>query len=260
MRGRVAVGVFLLVAFSAPADAGPLAFVGNLHLQIGRIGIDIPGAGNVTVDSTTSPTRFWLEAGAFPAVAVVAPVPSSIAPTNYPIVSLQITIDNARGSFSIDADRARGVMPLPGVAKVCLFGPCAAPLANVEVPLSVVGQPDARVDVTGPVNVTVAGAPWVTGTVIARPPPVPYAESGPTLVTRGHRHGPAGLRGSTFQHGGTIQLVTPVAIRTNLAIQVPAYASLTFVFAPEASTLTLLGGGIAALAAAGARASQRRSS
>ncbi|RIL06089.1 MAG: hypothetical protein DCC71_08035 [Proteobacteria bacterium] len=98
-----------------------------------------------------------------------------------------------------------GAMPILGVAKVCLFAACSAsPPANVSLPVDVVGAGGAAT-ASGPVNVTVAGAPWTTGTVQVG-----------TATRRGSAVGPAGAASSTALPGGRLNLVTPIFISTNI--------------------------------------------
>ncbi|RIL02024.1 MAG: hypothetical protein DCC71_16880 [Proteobacteria bacterium] len=131
-----------------------------------------------------------------------------------------------------------------GVAKVCLFGDCDAdPVANLSVPISVLGQGGSAA-VTGPVNLTVVGAPWTTATVAIG-----------SLTAKGFARGPQGQTSSTLQPSGTIRLVTPVFISTNIGTSavVPAFGFLTLHFVPEPGTLVLVGAGLAVLVRAGAR-------
>ena len=61
---------------------------------------------------------------------------------------------------------------------------------------------------------------------------------------------------NTGNPSGTIQLVTPIFISTNIAgasAVVPAFAILNLHFVPEPDTLMLLGSGIAGLVAFGRR-------
>jgi hypothetical protein len=236
---------------SGHATAAPLAFDGRLHIEVGVIGFDVLGSGVATVDSLVNPHHFSIPAGVFSAVGLVSPVPSSLADLNRPIISVQGTVRNGAGAFSKPGASFRGAMPLVGFGKVCLFTPCSSALANVSVPLNVVGV-GGSVFAQGPVNVTVAGAPWTADGEVAgvRVGPSGYAS---TYFVQGFHHGPASHAGSTFQHGGVIQLVTPMYVQTNLPIVTNAYATLTLHFTPEPGTLALLGLGVAALALRGAR-------
>ena len=108
-------------------------------------------------------------------------------PAAFPVAGLQITAANGAGDF---VKPGGGSMPILGVAKVCLFGPCSAAVANLEVPLDVVGV-GGTTYVTGPVNVTVVGAPWTTGTAVIG-----------TSTVMGYSHGPASQTSSTAHASG----------------------------------------------------------
>jgi hypothetical protein len=129
-------------------------------------------------------------------------------------------------------------MALLGSARVCLYGPCSDPVANLVVPLEVVGQGGTTV-VSGPVDLTVVGAPWTVGT----------ARVG-TATAMGFAYGPGSQASSTARASGAIQLVTPIRIMTNLGgfAVVPAFGVLTLHFVPEPTTLALLAAGLALLA------------
>ena len=95
------------------------------------------------------------------------------------------------------------------------------------------------------VNVTVAGAPWTSGTVAIG-----------ASTAHGFSHGPASHTSSTARASGVLQLVTPIFISTNLAgdfSAVPAFGVLNLHFVPEPATLVLVGAGLLVTAAIGRR-------
>ncbi|RIL02026.1 MAG: hypothetical protein DCC71_16890 [Proteobacteria bacterium] len=247
-RGRRAAGAIgrcvprLLIAAllvtvalaGAAAQAAPLAFTGSLSIQIGPYGLGIAGDGVAEVDGQGHLTSLALPAGAFRASGLVVSVTETAA---YPVAGLQFTGSNAAGTF---ANPGGGALALLGAAKVCLFGPCSAAVANLTVPLDVVGQ-GGTTSVAGAVDVTVQGAAWTVGT----------AQIG-TATAMGFAFGPDGQTSSTARASGRIQLVTPIRILTNLPgdlAVVPAFGILTLHFVPEPTTLLLLGAGLAAIAA-----------
>jgi hypothetical protein len=161
-----------------------------------------------------------------------------------PISGVKLTVANQAGAVARTIGGVlRGPIGLGGAMKVCLFGkaaPCSGAIANVVVPLTVVGNGGAAW-VTAAQNLTVLGAPWTTGTVAIG-----------TFTHMGFAHGPASAESSTGQASGTIQLVTPIYITAGFD-PVIVFASLTMHFVPEPTTLALLAAGIAGLGWAGAR-------
>jgi hypothetical protein len=158
---------------------------------------------------------------------------------------------NGLASFVEVGPNLVGIMAIQGVANICLFAGCAAPPANVDVPLTIagtkgVGLGGAPIAVTSLVNVTVTGFPWTSGTAAIG-----------TLTAMGSAHGPAsGGLSSAANASGTVTLVSPVVISTNIAASaiIPAFAFLNLHFSsvvPEPGTLLLLGSGVVGLAALG---------
>jgi len=167
-------------------------------------------------------------------------------PAAYPILGFQLTAANRAGTFAdTSMGVLRGTLPLLGVAKVCLFEACAGAIANLVVPLSAVGV-GASAAASGPVGVTVVGAPWTTGVASIMQFLSPH-----TTQRTGFAHGPGSGPSSTLQPGGSIQLVTPMLISTSIPGDgqfLPGFATLTLHFVPEPTTLALLGSAIALLA------------
>jgi len=226
-----------LLAFglAGQAQAIQLGFVGNLAIQVSALApVELPGAGNAIVNGSAGGghvNSLHLPASAFQINGFVLPVTD---PGAAPIKGLQVTAANNGGTFSnVPSGTLAGVMGIDGAVKVCLFGPCSAAVANLAVPLNVAGV-GGSANVTGAVNLTVIGAPWTTGTV-----------SIGTITAMGGG-APAS---STGMASGTISLVTPVFVSTNIAPSavVPTFAFINLHFVPEPGTLVLLGAGIAGL-------------
>jgi len=221
LLGVFAAGMLALGATGA-AQAEPLPFTGSLAVQIATLPpIAITGAGVADVDPGVS---FSVPGGTFATTGIIVPVTD---PAAFPILGVQVTAQNGAGNFNL-----AGPMPILGQAKVCLFSPCAAPPpANVSVPLSVVGA-GGTTTVLALVNLTVVGAPWTTGTA---------AVGADTVMGNVAGGGPV--------PGGSVQLVTPIFISTNIGASavLPAFGIMTLNFVPEPGTLVLLGSGIAGL-------------
>ena len=149
-------------------------------------------------------------------------------------------------------------MAFLGRAVVCIYGPCAPYVPNVVIPLTLnagatgVGV-GGTIAVPGLISFTLQGlAPWTQGTatVMNANPTAPTQ----TFALAGFGHGPASNSSTTNAPSGAIRLVTPIDIRTSLALsapQIPSFAVLDIHLVPEPGTLLLLASGVVALAALG---------
>lgn len=236
----------VLAVEAVPAQAVSLPVAIELRLEIAALEpATLSSVGAATVNGSGAGGH--LDSVALDAAqladSTLVPIPDEAAA---PITGVAIVVANRAGSVAETAGGGmRGAIGLQGAAKICLFGGigCVAPLANINVPLTVVGEGGFAV-ATGPVSLTVFGAPWTTGQVAIG-----------TITRRGGARGPLSATSSTAQSGGEIQLVTPVHISTNIGASavVPIFATLTLRFVPEPATLALLALGIGALATAGRR-------
>jgi hypothetical protein len=250
---RLAIGCGLGVLLgaglpAAPALAAAVPFSGELAIRVGTLApvtyaangtaIVNGSGGGIEVDSLA------LAASLFHASGTVFPVTD---PGAAPITGIRVTAVNGTAAFAggTGSGTLGGAMALLGSARVCLFGAgaCTGSLANLSVPLSVVGT-GGTATAAGAVNVTVIGAPWTTGTAAAG-----------SLSAMGFAQGPASAPGSTALASGVLRLVTPIFVSTNLGggSVVPAFGFLTLHFVPEPGTLALAGAGLAAVAAAARR-------
>jgi hypothetical protein len=205
----------------------------------------IPGSGEATVNRSGLGGRLTTLGLAGDEFAIKSHIPVT-DPNLFPIIGFQFTASNGAGAFSDDGDQGLGgVMPIQGSMKVCLFGSsgCSYAAANITVPISVVGQGGVA-HVTGPVNLTVVGAPWTTGT----------AAIGANTVMGGTSPPNTGA-----PLGNSVSLVTPVFISTNVPYfpVLPTFGRLSLHFIPEPGTLLLAGTAIASLVAIGIARSRR---
>ncbi len=250
VRRALRLAPMLALLFASSAGASVLPFTGTFLVEIGSIVTGFTASGSATVNGSGGGAQIVslsLAAGHFATTGLTTSVTD---PGQFPIRGLQVTLANGAGAFAeTGMGELNGVMPLLGTAKVCLFGACGAAVANLSVPLTVIGV-GGLVAATGPVAVTVVGAPWTSGTATAQ---IPFFT---TFTRMGFAHGPASLTGSTAAPGGSLSLVTPIYVSTNIAADnsiVVGFATLTMHFVPEPSTLALGAGGLLLLVAAGRR-------
>jgi hypothetical protein len=243
-----AAALLVGVSWAATARSASLPFTATLQIEFNGIPFaPITGAGTAVVNGSGGGlhvSSLDLASGLVSTVGLVAPITD---PAAYPIRGLQLTAANGAGAFAETAmGTLTGVMPLLGVAKVCLFEPCASAIGNLSVPLSVAGS-GGTAYVDAAVQITVVGAPWTTGTAVID---TIFVDE----TRMGSRMGPASAASSTGQASGAIHLVAPMMVRTNVnTTPFGAFAHLTLHFVPEPVTLTSLGLGIAALAIAARR-------
>lgn len=248
----------VLALFARATYAEPVPFEGGrLALQFGPLyGLEVPptatagATGTVEVQSTASGaiTRIEFPAGVFVADAISIPfVGSTELQFMPPVGGVQLTFANEAGVFTRAAtppsEVLRGVMPLAGVHKFCVFFVAcgATPTANVTVPLSVIGEGGTTM-VTALPQVTLSGGSWSTGTVTV---------DGADQET--------GMIAGTIQAGsnGTlVRLVTPVFLSTNTVGTYPSVRGLgvlTFLLIPEPDVAALLAASAATLVMLGWR-------
>lgn len=241
----------IAVAIAAPARAAVLPFTSTLEFSIGygTSPVTIVDSGVATLNGSGGGlhlTRIAFAAGEISGTAL-QPITD---PSAAPITGFLASLANAAGTIAETVGgQLKGAMGLPGAVKVCLFGTasaCVAPTANISVPMTPVGQGGSAY-VQGPVNLTVFGAPWTTGTAAIG------ATSVPGFTRMGFAHGPVSGTSTTAQVGGSIRLVTPVYVTTNIGASaiIPSFAVLTLHFVPEPATALLLGGGVALLCRSG---------
>jgi hypothetical protein len=230
----------LLALWAAPAGAATLPFQGRFDAVFGFFPffVSVEGTGVATVNGSGlgGPlTHLEIPAGVFHATGL-----------NFPgvgvIEQIRVTAANGAGNFDLTPMGGGGVMPLPGFVRLCLVMTCDAAPAPLLLPLDPVGA-GGTARVTGPaIDITVEGVPWTKGLVTISTP-------GAVTILEGFAHGPLSNTTSTARIGGVLELVTPVAVRTNLAglEQLTGYGLLHIEFVPEPATGALVGAGLVLL-------------
>jgi hypothetical protein len=119
----------------------------------------------------------------------------------------------------------------------------------LRVPLTVAGAPAAKAFWEGGgVSVTAIGAGWSTGNVAVT---LPTSMGGVrTTSFAGYDDRVGGV--------GTLQLVTPIRVASNVAGEVVLWSALTLTFVPEPTTALLLGMGAVGLGMLGRRRLEAR--
>jgi len=258
MRAAAVAFAVLVLLAGGSAEAAPAPpTITNASLAV-SIGTTLPP---IAVSQTSSITPGVTRDGSKALIGVAIPAPPPIVqttsqiipvtdPSAAPIRGIMATAQNDAGAFGGTPGVAwGGQMPLIGVNKVCLFASCTQAIANLVVPISVVGNGGAAF-VTAAVNLTVIGAPWTTmttqiGTVTLM--------GGITQMTQ--------MNGSATTTIDTVSLVTPVFVSTSIAPSaiVPVLGFFDFtITTPEPTTVAALGASIIALVSVGA--SRRRKS
>lgn len=244
---------------AAAAGAEPMAWQGTLAFEFAA-GIEeaaIVGAGVADVGVTNGAAlRSLAVAGGITGNATVPVTNPDLTVT---LRSAMATVTLGSGTLSPFWPPApfgapqlwRGRLPVRGLLRLCslvdgcVFGPVLRLTRNGgNTGLGAGGLLTIGAG-TSSFAVSVEAAPWTLGTATL---PI-RTENGTTFAIprAGFAHGPLSYTGSTALAGGSLQLVTPVAVTSQAGQPFASFGVLQLRFIPEPGPLVLLGPGILGL-------------
>jgi hypothetical protein len=243
------------------ANAGPLRWEGTLAIEmLGLEPLVMSGGGVSTVDGPGGGA--WLETlrlrasrGGIDGTAIVPITDTAAAP----MISVRATASLGSGSLAPisggigSMPLTRGVLPVSGLAKLCLFSTACGTFLPLDFTRQTAGGGVQGVGIgglitvggTSPLRISIEGAPWTLRTATVS---VATKQGGRVPVfAGGYAHGAGSVTGSTGLPGGMLQLVTPIRITTSQDVEMAAFGRLTVRFLPEPGWLLLLAAGLAGL-------------
>jgi hypothetical protein len=255
---RFTVGLLIIASAPLTASAEKMQWVGTLQLDFGRYSpVAFAGSGVATINSSaTGPQLEDLRvAGGITGIETIPITDPNITAT---FRSLRISAQLGTGTLASfwpvkpwpHPQLSRNTIPTRGSLRVCMFTPGC--LLGIQAPFSRHSGNEA-VGVggiltgggSGDLRISVEAAPW---TVYSSTLFIPTNQGGSAPWTRsGWIHGPASYSSSAATTNGSVQLVSPLVVRSNGGLYLPGFASLTLRFIPEPGYLLLITAGIVAL-------------
>lgn len=260
--GLLALALAACVSSARVASASPLNWEGTLSIEVlGFSPLAVTGGGVATLNGpgggvALETLRIAASRGGISGSAMF-PISDPVVQANG-IASLRATVSLASGSFAPISGGAaslpltRGELPVRGIVKVCLLSVHCTnfyPLLLTQATGAGPGAGVKGVGIGGLVTVggterlrfSIEGAPWTLHTASVA---LGTAGGGELPVfTSGFAHGAASLTGTTGLPGGSLQLVTPIRVKSNQGNDLAAFGRLGVRFLPEPGVSLLLAAG-----------------
>jgi len=282
MRWWVILGVVATIISAATSNAAAalLHYEGTLTFELGTLPpIHAVGRGVATVNNSGTlghldNMRLKASRMGIGNANVFVPVTDAAAA---PIVGILITASLGTGTLGPISGNVNSsvnpltspVLPIRGLAKVCLFSTSC----GTALPLLLTQHTGATgtkgagiggiltIGGTSPIRISIEAAPWTLKTKTSIDQiTTPVGGTIKKYVNRtekGFAHGPSTSTTSTALPSGTVQLITPMQVVTNLTNgsnqKISFWAHVDPHFIPEPRMLPLFGSGIAGLLLLGRR-------